>query len=231
MVARHPAVAWLGFTVHGGEASGTEAAIALLYQLAAGQDAGTRLVLDSVVVLIDPVQNPDGHERHVQDVLRARGALGVPPSPAAAIHQGSWPGPRTSHYYFDLNRDWFVLSHPESRARIAAFLAWWPMVAVDLHEMGGNSTYYFAPPAEPVNPHITRTQVGWFERFGEANARLVAQSKRDAINRIELFVHESKAACGFSRVPGFLYAERDGDIECGPYCVIPEQGSLNWFAA
>ncbi|MGH7466068.1 MAG: M14 family zinc carboxypeptidase, partial [Longimicrobiales bacterium] len=66
-VSRLPAIVWLGFTVHGPEASGVEAAIALLYQLAAGQDEQTRLVLDSTVVLIDPVQNPDGHERHAQD--------------------------------------------------------------------------------------------------------------------------------------------------------------------
>jgi hypothetical protein len=129
---RLPAIVWLGFTVHGGEASGTEASLALLYQLAAGRDAETRAILDSVVVLIDPVQNPDGHERHVQDVMRRRGVLAVPESPAAMIHRGTWPGPRTSHYQFDLNRDWFLLSHPESRARVTSFLRWWPHVAVDL---------------------------------------------------------------------------------------------------
>src|SRR5687767_1136530 len=36
IAARSPAIAWLGFTVHGDEASGAEAAIAILYQLAAG---------------------------------------------------------------------------------------------------------------------------------------------------------------------------------------------------
>lgn len=25
--------------------------------------------------------------------------------------------------------------------------------------------------------------------------------------------------------------ESDGNIECGPFCVVPDQGSLNWFAA
>src|SRR5690606_29687656 len=101
-VSRIPSIVWLGFTVHGPEASGVEAAIALMYQLAAGQDEQTRLVLDSTVVLIDPVQNPDGHERHAQDVMRMRSAWGVPTHPSALIHSGTWPGPRTSHYYFDL---------------------------------------------------------------------------------------------------------------------------------
>ncbi|MCI0437191.1 MAG: hypothetical protein L0271_26675, partial [Gemmatimonadetes bacterium] len=88
IVSRMPSIVWLGFSVHGPEASGVEAAIAMLYQLAAGQDATTRLILDSTVVLIDPVQNPDGHERHAQDVMRMRSALGVPVHPSALIHQG-----------------------------------------------------------------------------------------------------------------------------------------------
>ncbi len=164
-VNRLPAVVWLGYTVHGGEASGTEAAIALLYQLAAGQDAETRMILDSLVVLVDPVQNPDGHERHVQDVGRARGAFGVSPVPGGLQHQGNWPGPRTSHYYFDLNRDWFLLSHPETRGRVAGFHEWWPVVAVDLHEMGSNSTYYFAPPMAPVNKNVPENTRRWWDVF------------------------------------------------------------------
>ena len=169
VTGRLPAVAWLGYTVHGGEASGTEAAIALIYQLAAGRDAETQLLLDSLVVLVDPVQNPDGHERHVQDVMRHRGAHGVPTSPGAMIHQGNWPGPRTSHYYFDLNRDWFILSHPESRGRVASLQRWWPVVAVDLHEMGSSSTYYFAPPMAPVNKNVPDNIKRWWDIYAEGN--------------------------------------------------------------
>jgi hypothetical protein len=171
--ARLPAIVWLGYTVHGGEASGVEAAIALAYQLAAGRDQETQLILDSTVVLIDPVENPDGHERHVQDVLRSRGAGGaaeVTTVPGAMVHQGSWPGPRGSHYGFDLNRDWFILSHPETRGRIAAFEKWWPHVAVDLHEMGANSTYYFAPPMDPINKNVPAGIQRWWDIFAAANA-------------------------------------------------------------
>ncbi|HEX7025425.1 MAG TPA: M14 metallopeptidase family protein, partial [Gemmatimonadales bacterium] len=170
VAARLPAIVWLGFTIHGGEASGTEASLALMYQLAAGRDAETRMILDSTIVLIDPVENPDGHERHVQDVTRMGSALGVPADPFALIHSGAWPGPRTSHYYFDLNRDWFILSHPETRGRVAAFLRWWPQVAVDLHEMGSNSTYFFAPPMEPVNKNVHSTILKWWDIFAAGNA-------------------------------------------------------------
>jgi hypothetical protein len=168
-LTRLPPVVWLGYTVHGGEASGVEAALALVYQLAAGRDAETQMLLDSLVVLIDPVENPDGHERHVQDVNRMRGALEVPVSPAALIHQGTWPGPRTSHYYFDLNRDWFALSHPETQGRVASFRRWWPLVAVDLHEMGSSATYYFAPPMAPVNANVPESTRRWWDIYAQGN--------------------------------------------------------------
>lgn len=177
LIARAPAVVWLGYTVHGNEASGAEAALALLYQLAAGQDAETRTILDSAVVIIDPVQNPDGHERHVQDVLRMRplcagcfGGADLPTTNAALVHQGNWPGARTSHYMFDLNRDWFLLTHPETRGRAGLFLSWFPHVAADLHEMGTNSTYFFSPPMDPVNKNVHATVLKWWDIFAAANA-------------------------------------------------------------
>jgi len=170
IAARSPTIVWLAYNVHGGEGSGLESAIAMIYQLAAGRDAETQLVLDSAVVVIDPLQNPDGHERHVQDWMRNRSALGIPTTPGAMIHQGNWPGPRTSHYYFDLNRDWFILSHPETRGRVGAFQRWWPHVAVDLHEMGTNSTYFFAPPMDPVNKNVHPSIIRWWDIFAAANA-------------------------------------------------------------
>ncbi len=168
--AQLPTIVWLGFTVHGSEASGVEAALAMMYQLAAGQDAETRTILDSAVVLIDPVQNPDGHERHAQDVLRARNALWTPPLGAALIHQGTWPGPRTNHYYFDMNRDWITHSQPETRGRIASMLEWYPHVAVDLHEMGSSSTYFFPPPMDPVNKNVPTVIRDWWSIYAAANA-------------------------------------------------------------
>lgn len=170
LVARAPAVVWLGYSVHGNEASGVEAGIAMLYQLAAGRDAETQAILDSTVVLLDPAQNPDGHERHAQDVMRGRGAFGVSGVPGALAQQGSWPGARGSHYYFDLNRDWFIQSHPETRARVAGYLGWMPHVAVDLHEMGSNSSYFFAPPMEPVNQNVPANVLKWWDVYAAANA-------------------------------------------------------------
>ncbi len=169
IAARMPAVVLLTYTVHGNEASGTEAALATLYELAASTDPAVLGLLDSVVVLVDPIQNPDGHERHVQDVLRRRGAFGADPTPGSFATQGAWPGARTSHYHFDLNRDWFIQSHPETRARVAYFFSWWPHVVADLHEMGSNATYFFAPPMEPINKNVPPAVLRWWETFAAAN--------------------------------------------------------------
>ena len=102
-------------------------------ELAAGTDAETQMALDSTVVLLDPNENPDGRGRFTHDLERNWSSQGVASEPGALNNSGSWPGPRTSHYYFNLTREWFIQSHPESRGRVRSFLQWWPHVAVDLH--------------------------------------------------------------------------------------------------
>lgn len=168
LVASTPTIVWLGYSVHGNEASGVEAALATLYELAAGLDAQTEMMLDSVVVLIDPVQNPDGHERHVQQVLWNRGAF-PDPDPQAIDHAQTWHGSRSNHYLFDLNRDWLVHVHPETRGRMEVFTSWYPHVAADLHEMGSNTTYFFAPPMAPVNENVHPLVWKGWDRFSGGN--------------------------------------------------------------
>src|SRR5918995_551929 len=165
-----PAVTWLMHGVHGDEISSSDAALAEAYHLLAAQrDPDVDLVLQQSIVVVDPMQNPDGRARFIVNNLF--GAAASPdPTPAAAEHDQPWPGGRANHYLFDMNRDWFSQSQPETRGRIAAMLEWFPQVVVDLHEMGGNSSYYFAPPADPLNPHITKAQSSWFQVFGKANA-------------------------------------------------------------
>ncbi len=168
-IMRTPSIVWLAHSVHGGEGSGVEAGLALLYQLAAGTDADTRLALDSTVILIDPNQNPDGRERHTHDIERTRSPLALASDPGTLNNVGSWPGPRTSHYYFDLNRDWYTQSHPESRGRVQQFLSWMPHVAIDLHEQGSSSSFYFAPPRDPDNKNNPKHLWKWFDIFAAAH--------------------------------------------------------------
>jgi hypothetical protein len=100
----------------------------------------------------------------VQNFEIAEG-LKADPSQLAAEHNEPWPGGRTNHYFFDLNRDWFAMSQPETQGRIKAVQDWFPLAYVDLHEMGSDATYYFAPEANPYNPYITRTQRDSLEWF------------------------------------------------------------------
>lgn len=166
-----PVVVWLLHAVHGNEISSSDAALAEAYHLLAARgDATVDLILREAIVLIDPLENPDGRARFVSTTLQGRAAR-PDPEPFAAEHDEPWPGGRTNHYLFDMNRDWFSQSQPETRGRTKLYLEFFPQVVVDLHEMGGNSTYYFAPPAEPLNPHITKDQAKWFETFGRANAQ------------------------------------------------------------
>lgn len=170
LVRELPAVTWLMHGVHGNEISSSDAALAEAFHiLAATGDADVQAILQESIVVIDPMQNPDGRARFVFQNLLSRAAQ-PDPLPEAAEHDEPWPGGRSNHYLFDMNRDWFSQSQPETRGRIQAMLEWFPQVVVDLHEMGGDSTYYFPPPANPINPHVTKTQIAGLDLFGRANA-------------------------------------------------------------
>jgi hypothetical protein len=165
-----PVVSWLMHAVHGDEISSSDAALAEAYHLLAARgDAAVDAILRESVVVIDPLENPDGRARFLAQNGLAQ-AASPDPEPLAAEHDQPWPRGRYNHYLFDMNRDWLALSQPETRGRVRSMLEWRPQVVVDLHEMSGNSTYYFDPPADPVNPYITGRQREWLEAFGRANA-------------------------------------------------------------
>ncbi|MCS7315482.1 MAG: M14 family metallopeptidase [Bryobacterales bacterium] len=177
LIEQLPAVVCLANGVHGNEISGPDAALLVAYHLlAARNDKLVEQIRENVVLLLVPSQNPDGRERFLQHYEQT---LGLEPdaNPAAAEHVEPWPGGRGNHYLFDLNRDWVPLTQPEIRGLVAELRRWFPLVFVDLHEMGPDATYYFAPEADPFNPHITREQrealfwfgrnnARWFDRFG-----------------------------------------------------------------
>ncbi len=166
-----PITVYVAMGVHGDEASGGEAAAALLYHLAADERPETRRLLDDVVVVIDPAQNPDGRDRFVT-LVNDRASRETQREPLAWDHQQPWPGGRVSHDLFDLNRDWFLQNQTESRARVAFYLGLMPQVVVDVHEMGGNESYFVsAPPAEPLNPHTSEQVKARWRIFGDAISR------------------------------------------------------------
>lgn len=186
LIRKLPVVAWFAYAVHGNEISSTDAALLLAYHLAAAQgDSLTQKILRQAVVIIDPIENPDGRDRYVTHLRQTQGRW-PDPDPQAAEHHELWPSGRTNHYLFDMNRDWFANTQPETRGRTRAFLEWYPQVFVDLHEMGYNQTYYFAPPAAPLNPNITAAQQDWLTRYGHNNALWFDRFRFDYFTR-EIF--------------------------------------------
>lgn len=164
------AIVWLSYNVHGNESVSTEAAMRTLHALADPTNERTGGWLDDAVVLLDPCLNPDGRERYVQWYRRTVGAS-AHPSLIAREHDEPWPGGRTNHYYFDLNRDWAWGVQPETRQRLAVYHEWMPHVHVDFHEQGINDPYYFAPAAEPFHENITDWQRSFQFTIGRNHAR------------------------------------------------------------
>jgi len=143
-----PLIVFLGYSVHGNEASGAEASLLSAYYLVAAQNDFVRKQLADGIYFIDPVRNPDGQERFASWVNYNASVNTINSSPLDREHNEGWPRGRGNHYWFDLNRDWVNIVHPESKARVAFYQTWLPHVQADHHEMGAGSTFFF----EPTNP-------------------------------------------------------------------------------
>ena len=145
-----PLVIHLAYNVHGNEPSSSEAAMLTAYYLTASESEETKQWLSQMVITMDPNINPDGRDRHTS---WANMHKGFPPvaDPNDREHNEIWPGGRFNHYWFDLNRDWYLATFPETRNRINFFHKWRPYVQTDHHEMGTNSTFYFDPGEEASN--------------------------------------------------------------------------------
>ena len=167
IAARSPLAVWLSYSIHGDESSAFEAGMQVLYQLCASDDAKLAEVLKQCVVLINPAQNPDGHERFTA-WYNAEG-LGRPEA-FAYEHRQPWAiYGRFNHFGFDLNRDLLPASQIESRAAMAAFLDWHPQVNADHH--GETKNFFFPPPALPINSALPHDETEhWQSLLGQGNA-------------------------------------------------------------
>lgn len=161
-----PSIVHLGYGVHGNEPSSAEAAMLTAYWLLASQTDLAKNLRENSVVHIDPTLNPDGRDRHS---LWANSNKGLPPvaDPMDREHNEAWPGGRTNHYWYDLNRDWLPLAHPESRVKVEWYHQWYPNVTTDFHEMGTNSTYFF----EPTKPYGSENPVVPRKNYDDINPR------------------------------------------------------------
>ena len=169
-IANAPSIVWLSYNVHGNEPSSSEAAMLTLYTLVNPADQKTKEWLKNTVVIIDPCLNPDGRDRYVNWFNSVVGKQ-ANADPQSREHNEPWPGGRSNHYNFDLNRDWAWQTQIETRQRMKVYSQWLPQVHVDFHEQGYNEPYYFAPAAEPFHEVITPWQREFQGYIGKNNAK------------------------------------------------------------
>ncbi|NBC04119.1 MAG: zinc carboxypeptidase, partial [Bacteroidetes bacterium] len=199
-----PVVTYMGYSVHGNEASGSNASMLSAYHFAAAQGAEIDEILNNTVILLDPSFNPDGLQRFSTWVNMHKSATSVT-DPAAREFDAVWPGGRTNHYWFDLNRDWMPVVHPESRGRIQMFHEWRPNVLTDHHEMGTNSTFFFQP-GIPSRTHPLTPQ------RNQDITSAIAEYHADELDKIQSLYYTKESFDDFYYGKGSTYPDIFGTI-------------------
>ena len=174
-----PIVLYMGYSIHGNEPSGSNASMLVAYHLAAAQGQEMEEMLNNSVILLDPSFNPDGLNRFASWANTHKSEHLVSDPNSMELNE-NWPGGRTNHYWFDLNRDWMLVQHPESQARIQTFHDWKPNILTDHHEMGSNATFFFQPGVQsrthPLTPqqnqNLTKAMAEYHADFLDEQQRL-----------------------------------------------------------
>ena len=152
-------VVYQGFSIHGNESSGSNASLLYAYYLASAKGDFINNILENSVIIIDPSMNPDGLQRFSGWVNSHRN-MNLTSDSNDREYNEVWPGGRTNHYWFDLNRDWLPAQLPESQSRLKTFYKWMPNILTDHHEMGTNATYFFQPGVpsrtHPLTPEMNQ---------------------------------------------------------------------------
>ena len=203
-VTKMPIVVYQGFSIHGNEPSGSNAALAVAYYLAAAQGSEIEKLLNETVILFDPSYNPDGLQRFAY-WANINKSKNINPDPNDREYNEIWPGGRTNHYWFDMNRDWLPVQLPESQARINTFHNWYPNILTDHHEMGTNSTFFFQPgiPSR-TNPLTPSKNQEITEAIGNFHAK--------ALNKIGSFYYSKESFDDFYYGKGSTFPDINGGI-------------------
>ena len=136
--------------LHSDETGSTESVLELAYRLAVSDQPMIRRIRQNVVVLINPVSNPDGRDKQVDWFYRyLKGKTDRDTLPRQSP-------PYWSKYAFvDINRDAHQLTHETTKAVSRMFFEWHPIIVHDLHEsvplmMTWNGTGPYNPNIDPI---------------------------------------------------------------------------------
>ncbi|MEM9326631.1 MAG: M14 family zinc carboxypeptidase [Bacteroidota bacterium] len=196
----------LGYSVHGNEPSTSESALLAAYTLVASESAAVREYRENGVISIDPAINPDGRDRHTHWANMHKGSPFVS-DPDDVEHNEAWPRGRTNHYWFDLNRDWWLAVHPESRGKLNWYHKWYPNVVADFHEMGTNSSYFF----EPMKDNASKDPIMPKENYTTLN-ELFAKYFREDMDKIGSFYFTKEVFDGTYPGYGSSYPDLQGAL-------------------
>jgi len=210
--AEMPVVVYQGFSIHGNEASGSNASLLAAYYLAAGQGKEIEDILTNTVILFDPALNPDGLQRF-SNWVNTNKSHNLNPDPQDREFAETWPGGRTNHYWFDMNRDWLPAQLPESRARIETFHKWHPNILTDHHEMGSNATFFFQPGIPSRTHPLTPT-------MNQDLTREIGSYHAAALDKIGSFYYTEEDYDDFYYGKGSTFPDINGSIG-----ILFEQGS------
>ncbi|MEX0720562.1 MAG: M14 family metallopeptidase [Balneolaceae bacterium] len=200
-----PVVVTMSYSVHGNEPSGSNASLAVVYHLAAAEGEEIEEQLENTIILVDPSINPDGLSRfaHWANTNKSKNVLVTDPN--SREFSETWPGGRTNHYWFDLNRDWMPLQHPSSQGRVAKFHEWKPNVLTDHHEMGTNATFFFQPGipsrTHPITPQRNQDLTG-----------AIAEYHADALDKIQSLYYSKESFDDFYYGKGSTYPDVNGSL-------------------
>ena len=212
-----PIVVYQGLSIHGNEPSGANAGLVAAYYLAAAQGAKIDALLKNTVILFDPSFNPDGLQRFAY-WANTNKSIHINADPQDREYDEVWPGARTNHYWFDMNRDWLPVQLPESRARIKTFHNWYPNILTDHHEMGSNSSFFFQPGIQsrthPLTPALNQELT---KQIGNYHAA--------ALDKIGSFYYTEENFDDFYYGKGSTFPDINGGIG-----ILFEQGSSRGHA-
>ncbi|TXE10586.1 zinc carboxypeptidase [Gelidibacter salicanalis] len=199
-----PVVVNQGFSIHGNEPSGSNAALLVAYYLAAAESTAVNDMLDTMVILFDPSFNPDGLQRFAYWANSNRNK-NLNPDPNDREFSEVWPGGRSNHYWFDMNRDWLPVQLPESKVRLETFHKWLPNILTDHHEMGTNSSFFFQPGipsrTHPLTPKLNQELT---RRIGDFHAK--------ALDKIGSFYYTEESFDDFYYGKGSTFPDINGGI-------------------
>jgi hypothetical protein len=216
-VSNDPIVVYQGFSIHGNEPSGSNASLAAAYYLAAAQGSNIDEVLNNTVILFDPSFNPDGLQRFAY-WANTNKAIHINPDPNDREYHEVWPGGRTNHYWFDMNRDWLPVQLPESRVRIESFHKWLPNILTDHHEMGSNASFFFQPGipsrTNPLTPQLNQDVT-----------KEIATYHAKALDKIGSLYYSEESFDDFYYGKGSTFPDVNGSIG-----ILFEQGSSRGHA-